>query len=130
MYRDHLNIQCHRSHCIANMTKHFFVLAFLALSSSSEAYDSPIKRPETREARAGFYVNIGDYVDPNLCDSTDGLGKGSYYYFVEQPATMDDQVTSCLLDLPNDGTTASRPVNINSQQENDCLVKYINRGKL
>ena len=108
------------------MTSHALQLLLVLIvtsssSSSSVSGFSHVRRPETREARAGNYVSLGD-VDG--CSDAD-LGKTSRYYFVENQGVMNDQEFLCDTDLSNDGSTASRLVVINSQRENDCIIKYI-----
>jgi len=72
----------------------------------------------------------GDYVDlsevSQACADI-AAEKGSTYYFIDSPTgdTINNLENICFFNLPPDGLKANRLVNINSQAEQDCLVRFI-----
>jgi hypothetical protein len=58
------------------------------------------------------------------CCSTNADGSTSQYYFMTTGDTINNHKTACRLE----GSGDTRLVIIDSQLENDCLVRYINDG--
>ena len=83
------------------MTSSRLVLFFALLAFAAS---TKVKRPATRQARAGTYSDLSDV---SGCSPSD-LGKNSRYYFVENEDIMNEQEFLCDTDLTNDGVTASR----------------------